>query len=128
MNKFNCLCCGRENTIKRTNMNKYCDNTCQASHQLTTITLPKFFLGKLSNRRTIHRIMKHLHGYKCVLCSNDGTHNGNALALQLDHIDGDAGNNLPSNLRLLCPNCHSQTETFVARNKGRGRQARGLFR
>ena len=128
MSKFNCLCCGKENPVKRTNLNKYCDNTCQAEHQLTETTLPRFLLGELSNRRTLHRVMKHLHGYRCVLCDNDGSHRGRDLALQLDHIDGDAGNNMPDNLRLLCPNCHSQTDTFVAKNKGKGRQARGLSR
>lgn len=36
---------------------------------------------------------------------------GKKLSLQLDHRDGDRTNNLRENLRLLCPNCHSQTET-----------------
>ncbi len=34
------------------------------------------------------------------------------LILQLDHIDGNNENNQRSNLRMICPNCHSQTETF----------------
>jgi Zn finger protein HypA/HybF involved in hydrogenase expression len=38
------------------------------------------------------------------------------LNLELDHIDGDNKNNTITNLRFLCPNCHSQTETF----KGKG--------
>jgi hypothetical protein len=39
------------------------------------------------------------------------------LSLQLDHIDGRRRNNTLTNLRLLCPNCHSQTETWGGRNK-----------
>lgn len=39
------------------------------------------------------------------------------LSLQLDHIDGQRRNNTLTNLRLLCPNCHSQTETWGGRNK-----------
>lgn len=39
------------------------------------------------------------------------------LSLHLDHIDGDNTNNQISNLRLLCPNCHSQTPTYCGRNK-----------
>lgn len=42
---------------------------------------------------------------------------GLPISLQLDHIDGNTYNNEPSNLRFLCPNCHSQTETFAGRNK-----------
>lgn len=37
---------------------------------------------------------------------------GVKLVLQLDHIDGDRTNNVINNLRFICPNCHSQTETF----------------
>jgi len=32
------------------------------------------------------------------------------------HIDGDKTNNILENLQLLCPNCHSQTNTFRGRN------------
>lgn len=128
MDTFNCLCCDKKNPKKRNHSNKYCNNTCQQQHIFETETLPKFLKGEISTRRTLHRALKHLHGYRCVSCSNEGEYNGKPLALQLDHIDGDAGNNMPKNLRLLCPNCHSQTDTFVAKNKGNGRQARGLSR
>lgn len=37
---------------------------------------------------------------------------GRKLSLHLDHIDGDRRNNQRENLRLLCPNCHSQTPTY----------------
>lgn len=37
------------------------------------------------------------------------------LILQLDHIDGDNTNNELANLRILCPNCHTQTETWGRR-------------
>jgi 5-methylcytosine-specific restriction endonuclease McrA len=57
--------------------------------------------------------------YKCAECTIESTYNGKPLTLQLDHIDGNNGNNELSNLRFLCPNCHSQTETFGARNKKR---------
>ena len=37
---------------------------------------------------------------------------GKSITLQIDHIDGRNYNNIPSNLRFLCPNCHTQTETY----------------
>lgn len=42
---------------------------------------------------------------------------GKSISLQLDHINGDKSDHRIENLRLLCPNCHSQTETFGGKNK-----------
>lgn len=47
------------------------------------------------------------------------------LALHLDHINGDSEDNRIENLRVLCPNCHSQTPTYCGRNKGRRKRASG---
>ncbi|MFA6159158.1 MAG: HNH endonuclease signature motif containing protein [Candidatus Paceibacterota bacterium] len=41
------------------------------------------------------------------------------LTLEIDHIDGNPENNEKENLRLLCPNCHSQTSTYRGKNAGR---------
>lgn len=41
---------------------------------------------------------------------------GKPISLQLHHNDGDRNNNQLSNLRILCPNCHSQTDTFAGKN------------
>lgn len=77
-------------------------------------------IKKTSSRITIKRyIMKHqLIEYKCSIskCGNVGVHLGKRLSLQLDHIDGCNSNNTITNLRFLCPNCHSQTDTFGSRN------------
>lgn len=60
------------------------------------------------------RILKYnLLEYKCSLCGNEGYWNNKPLVLQLDHIDGDRTNNEITNLRFLCPNCHTQTDTYA---------------
>jgi hypothetical protein len=41
------------------------------------------------------------------------------ISLELHHVNGDGHDNRVANLRLLCPNCHSQTDTWGGRNKGR---------
>lgn len=50
-------------------------------------------------------------------CCGINEWNGKPLSLHLDHIDGNTYNHSLSNLRLLCPNCHSQTETYCGKNK-----------
>lgn len=52
---------------------------------------------------------------ECNECGMDPIWNGKNIEMELDHIDGDKKNNLLDNLRLLCPNCHSQTPTFRGR-------------
>ena len=49
---------------------------------------------------------------KCELCGCSNEWNGKPLTLQLDHINGNHSDNRLENLRVICPNCHSQTETF----------------
>ena len=49
---------------------------------------------------------------QCQLCGIHDTWNGKPLTLQLDHINGISDDNRLNNLRFLCPNCHSQTDTF----------------
>jgi len=67
-------------------------------------TVKKHFLKKLGTA-----------GYKCTWCSISSWL-GKPITLQLDHIDGDHRNNRLPNLRLLCPNCHSQTDTYAGKN------------
>jgi DNA-binding CsgD family transcriptional regulator len=43
---------------------------------------------------------------------------GRPLSLALHHVNGDRHDNRLENLQLLCPNCHSQTDTFAGRNSG----------
>ena len=43
------------------------------------------------------------------------------LSIQIDHRNGVRNDHRLENLRMLCPNCHSQTETFAARNLRRSR-------
>lgn len=42
---------------------------------------------------------------------------GKKISLQLDHVDGNNHNHRLHNLRLICPNCHSQTNTYCGKNK-----------
>lgn len=56
--------------------------------------------------------------HKCEECGLNEW-NKKPLSLELDHTDGIRSNNRLENLKLLCPNCHSQTETWRGRNKNK---------
>jgi hypothetical protein len=54
---------------------------------------------------------------KCSACGR-GSWNGRPIPLELDHINGRRDDNRLGNLRILCPNCHAQTDTYRGRNIG----------
>jgi len=79
--------------------------------------------GSSYSRRSLKRrlVDEGLLDYRCRVCGIDEWQ-GQPLILQLDHKNGVGNDNRLENLRLLCPNCHSQTETFAGRNNTRIRQ------
>ncbi|GGQ53153.1 MULTISPECIES: HNH endonuclease signature motif containing protein [Streptomyces] len=56
---------------------------------------------------------------RCALCGVEAVWRGKPLSLEVDHIDGDWRNNRIENLRILCPNCHSTTDTYRGRARKR---------
>ena len=68
------------------------------------------------SRLKIRLVNEGLMEYNCALCNNDGTWMGQDLVLQLDHINGNNRDHRLENLRFLCPNCHSLTDTYAGRN------------
>lgn len=46
---------------------------------------------------------------------------GKPLVFIVDHIDGKASNNRRDNLRCICPNCDSQSDTYKSKNKNSDR-------
>lgn len=67
----------------------------------------------LKNRIINNNLIK----YKCRECGNDGKWNNKKLSLHLEHINGVNNDNRLLNLTFLCPNCHSQTETYGGKGK-----------
>lgn len=80
-------------------------------------------LSDAATDRTRRIVLIKSHGHACFNCKLSEWQ-GQPIPLELDHIDGNHENNLETNLRVLCPNCHAQTPTYKAKNKGNGRASR----
>lgn len=53
----------------------------------------------------------------CAICGIGPKWNGRPLQLQVDHKNGRSWDNRLENVRFVCPNCHTQTETYGSKNK-----------
>ena len=69
-------------------------------------------ISRLKQRLVREGVME----YKCANCGIVEWQ-GQTLSLHLDHINGINNDHRISNLRFLCPNCHSLTETYAGKNK-----------
>ncbi|GGX65222.1 hypothetical protein GCM10010358_19480 [Streptomyces minutiscleroticus] len=56
---------------------------------------------------------------RCAQCGIEATWLGEPLPLEVDHVNGDWRDNRVENLRMLCPNCHSTTDSYRGRAKSR---------
>ncbi len=68
-------------------------------------------------------IREGLKEYKCEKCGITEWQ-GEPISLQIHHINGDHHDNRLENLQFLCPNCHSQTDTYAGKNSSRGSTAK----
>lgn len=81
----------------------------------------KLTLAELHSKKRTRSVVRRVllrEGILELVCAICGTHSwlGRPLSLHLDHINGVADDHRHDNLRMLCPNCHSQTETYAGRN------------
>ncbi len=83
----------------------------------------KLVLGKsLDSKHLRQALLESGREYVCALCPVSGIWNGKPLTLQVDHENGVRSDNRPENLRFLCPNCHTQTETFGKMKSASGKR------
>ena len=116
-----CVCCDLTLTNRAS---KYCSSDC-ANTERKTQTRERIDLGLVTERRVLKKYLTDERGWICEICENTEW-TGDPIPLELDHIDGDASNNFPLNLRCICPNCHAKLPTSKGRNRGNGRKSRGL--
>lgn len=76
-------------------------------------------IGTLSNKHRLKAALIRERGHQCQNCK--GTiWLEKPMPLEIEHIDGNSLNNDPSNLLLLCPNCHTFTPTYRRNKKSLG--------
>jgi 5-methylcytosine-specific restriction endonuclease McrA len=68
-----------------------------------------------SNMLRIRLIAEGIKEHKCECCGNHEWL-GSAISLEVDHINGNSKDHILENLRILCPNCHAQTDTYRGKN------------
>ena len=112
----------------KTRAKSFCSNKCQAELKQKSC-LEKWLNGdmKSHNGKTfqvkpfVRRYLIEKSNYKCSECGwGERNQASGNVPLEIDHINGIASDGSISNLRVLCPNCHSLTSTFRNLNKVKG--------
>lgn len=114
-----------KNLIKEYNIN--INHMLGQGHKKTINDLIKFNTIPIENilvEKSLYtgsRLSKRLRkdkliNYQCSECGLNEVWNKKQITLHLDHINGIKNDNRLTNLRFLCPNCHSQTSTYCGRN------------
>lgn len=116
-----CPNCGKEVRLYASRKNTYCSIKCQKEWE-TNLKYKEYIQNpdSYNNRTNMRWVKRHIlkeQGFKCAICGMSDTWNNKNIVFILDHIDGHANNNNRANLRLICPNCDSQLDTYKSKNK-----------
>jgi hypothetical protein len=117
-----CLNCGVEFDKHKGVSGKFCSIKCSGEHRHKKnyeyfLEHPEEFNRADYNPKPFKKDILNEQENKCDICGCEPEWNGKPLVFVLDHIDGHASHNYRSNLRMICPNCDSQLETFKSKNK-----------
>ena len=125
-----CKLCGKELVYRAGQHNKFCNQTHKLDYEYNTYigdwlsgikSIGKPGRGTVS--AYVRRYLFEKNNNKCSQCGwGEINQYSKSIPLEVDHIDGNHTNDDPSNLRLVCPNCHSLSPTFGILNKGNGRR------
>ncbi len=111
-------------TFKRRAIKLGCYNTNQSGKGINKKFAHRYELDDIingkhpqyqSNKLRKRLLADGLKENKCEIC-NSSTWLDKPLKLELHHVDGNRNNNLIENIQLLCPNCHSYTDTYKGKN------------
>lgn len=109
----------------QTSVGRFCSNSCQQAF-ITAEKDLRFLAGQpgvFQSSKSLRKAIARRDGYRCSCCGIDRWR-GEEITLEVEHKDGNSNNESPSNLCLICPNCHALTPTYKGKNRGNGRHYR----
>lgn len=125
-----CKNCGKLLTWRQ---NIYCSSNCKSQYEQNEYInrwkngLETGLSGQYLLNKRIRKYLFDTRGCKCELCGwHEVNQYTNTIPLEIHHKDGNYQNNAEENLQILCPNCHSLTETYKSHNK-QGRTMREKY-
>ena len=119
-----CPNCGKESRRRGKCCSLKCSNDLKRAEKVKLWLEGKHngMRGTTQTATFIKQYLRDTRGDKCEKCGWDEVNPyTNKVPIELEHKDGDFKNNKIENLELLCPNCHSLTNTYRALNMGNGR-------
>lgn len=124
---WRCKLCGSKAKENYDWSQTFCNSKCHEEFRHKAL-LARILIGEAKGytgkqaalSRTLKRHLKETRGSACSLCGWDGFHPiDNKSLTEFHHVDGNCFNCDLNNIQILCPNCHSMTHNFKARNKNR---------
>lgn len=104
---------------KTTDNPKFCSITCFNTYERKrreAIVDAGFYKSASSGGTFLRKYMLRKRGHKCENCGRSKWM-GEKIPLDLHHNNGNDQDNRPTNLALLCLNCHGLTDNFGRKNK-----------
>lgn len=130
--EYHCLNCNKIIPFKGYGFDyKYCNQICQQDliyKNSVELWLNKKINGNFNGKNYdiksfVRKYLFKKFNNKCEKCGWGITNTfTNKIPLNIHHIDGNCLNSYIENLQLLCPNCHSLTETHGSKNKGNSKR------
>lgn len=126
-----CLYCEKEILKSREKRNNiFCNQECSFKYKKEKYVSDWLNTGELPIKKgskvpqPIREYILKEQNNKCAICEIEPIWNDKPLLFVADHINGNSSDCSRDNIRLICHNCDSQTETYKGRNKGNGRYFR----